>query len=124
MLELFKLFGATDEELDREIQTVKTAAARNVIYKQIDHLADGLSNFVTIFNPQAVVLGGFLTSLFNFDSGRLLERMKANAVGASAERVVVRPAGLGSNLLMVGAAELPFEMLMRNPAGYLLERAN
>nr|QOV08988.1 ROK family protein [uncultured Micrococcales bacterium]QOV09029.1 ROK family protein [uncultured Micrococcales bacterium] len=124
LLELFKLFGATDEELDREIQTVKTAAARDVIYKQIDHLADGLSNFVTIFNPQAVVLGGFLTSLFNFDSGRLIERMKANAVGASAERVVVRPAGLGSNLLMVGAAELPFEMLMRNPSGYLLEKSS
>ena len=39
---------------------------------------------------------------------------------ASAERVVVRPARLGSNLLMVGAAELPFEMLMRDPAGYIL----
>lgn len=121
LLELLKLYAATDEELDREIQTAKQPAIRDKIYEQIDSLADGLSNFVTIFNPQAIVLGGFLTSLFNFDSGRLIERMKANAVGASAERVVVRPARLGSNLLMVGAAELPFEMLMRDPAGYLLE---
>ncbi|MEN9854000.1 MAG: hypothetical protein RLZ30_109 [Actinomycetota bacterium] len=121
LLELLKLYAATDEELDREIQTAKQPAIREKIYEQIDCLADGLSNFVTIFNPQAIVLGGFLTSLFNFDSGRLIERMKSNSVGASAERVVVRPARLGSNLLMVGAAELPFEMLMRNPAGYILE---
>ena len=121
LLELLKLYAATDEELDREIQTAKQPAIREKIYEQIDCLADGLSNFVTIFNPQAIVLGGFLTSLFNFDSGRLIERMKANSVGASAERVVVRPARLGSNLLMVGAAELPFEMLMRDPAGYILE---
>lgn len=121
LLELLKLYAATDEELDREIQTAKQPAIREKIYEQIDSLADGMSNFVTIFNPQAIVLGGFLTSLFNFDSGRLIERMKANSVGASAERVVVRPARLGSNLLMVGAAELPFEMLMRDPAGYLLE---
>lgn len=124
LLELLKLYAATDEELDREIQTAKQPAIRDKIYEQIDSLADGLSNFVTIFNPQAIVLGGFLTSLFNFDSGRLIERMKANAVGASAERVVVRPARLGSNLLMVGAAELPFETLMRDPAGYLLENLN
>ncbi len=121
LLELLKLYAATDKELDREIQTAKQPAIREKIYEQIDCLADGLSNFVTIFNPQAIVLGGFLTSLFNFDSGRLIERMKSNSVGASAERVVVRPARLGSNLLMVGAAELPFEMLMRNPAGYILE---
>ncbi|MFM1845003.1 MAG: hypothetical protein RI917_321 [Actinomycetota bacterium] len=121
LLELLKLYAATDEELDREIQTAKQPAIREKIYEQIDALSDGLSNFVTIFNPQAIVLGGFLTSLFNFDSGRLIERMKANSVGASAERVVVRPARLGSNLLMVGAAELPFEMLMRDPAGYILE---
>ncbi len=121
LLELLKLYAATDDELDREIQTAKQPAVRDKIYEQIDALADGLSNFVTIFNPQAIVLGGFLTSLFNYDAGRLIERIKANSVGASAERVVVRPARLGSNLLMVGAAELPFEMLMRDPASYILE---
>ena len=39
---------------------------------------------------------------------------------AASERVVIRKGGLGSNLLVLGAAELPFEALIDAPSSYLL----
>jgi predicted NBD/HSP70 family sugar kinase len=71
---------------------------------------------VNIFNPQVVVLAGFLTSLFSFDADRLINKLKEGALSAAHERVVVRAAELGSDLLMFGAAELPFGDLISRPS--------
>jgi predicted NBD/HSP70 family sugar kinase len=120
LLDIFGLTVASDEELDELIQKAQSPEAIALIEKQIDYLADGLSNFVTIFNPQAIVLGGFLTSLFTYDANRLLNRMRSGAVQASAERVLIRAGALGSNLMMIGAAELPFAALIREPSSYEL----
>lgn len=120
LLDIFGLTVASDEELDELIQKAQASEAISLIEKQIDYLADGLSNFVTIFNPQAIVLGGFLTSLFTYDANRLLNRMRSGAVQASSERVLIRAGALGSNLMMIGAAELPFAALIREPSSYEL----
>ncbi len=116
LLDIFKFDSAADEELDAEIRSTKSAKAIKLLNEQIDVLGLGLSNFVNIFNPQVVVLAGFLTSLFNFDSERLINKMKDGALSAAHERVVVRAAELGSDLLMFGAAELPFGDLISRPS--------
>jgi predicted NBD/HSP70 family sugar kinase len=116
LLDIFKFDSAADEELEAEIRTTKSAKAIKLLNEQIDYLALGLSNFVNIFNPQVVVLAGFLTSLFNFNSERLISKMKEGALSAAHERVVVRSGELGANLLMLGAAELPFRELISRPA--------
>jgi len=116
LLDAFKLYAATDDEVLFEI--TKTAAARplKVIGTQIDYLAIALGNFVNIFNPQVIILGGFLTGLFRHDPERVLNGLKKNSLAAANERVVIREGGLGSDLLMVGAAELPFNALIERPS--------
>jgi predicted NBD/HSP70 family sugar kinase len=116
LLHAFKMFSATDEELDLEIQTNKTAKAEKILDAQVDALGGGISTYVNIFNPEVIVLAGFLTSLLKYDEERLLRRMKSGSLNASAERVVVRPGELGANLLMIGCAELPFHRLLESPA--------
>ncbi|MSZ46653.1 MAG: ROK family protein [Actinobacteria bacterium] len=116
LLDIFKFDSAADEELDAEIGSTKSAKAIKLLNEQIDALGLGLSNFVNIFNPQVVVLAGFLTSLFRFDEERLINRMREGALGAAHERVVIRSAELGSDLLMFGAAELPFGDLISRPS--------
>jgi predicted NBD/HSP70 family sugar kinase len=116
LLDIFKFDSAADEELDAEIRSTKSAKAIKLLNEQIDALGLGLSNFVNIFNPQVVVLAGFLTSLFRFDEERLINRMREGALGAAHERVVIRSAELGSDLLMFGAAELPFGDLISRPS--------
>lgn len=116
LLHAFKMFSATDEELDMEIQTNKTAKAEKILDAQVDALGSGISSYVNIFNPEVIVLAGFLTSLLKYDEQRLLDGMRAGSLNASAERVVIRAGELGANLLMIGCAELPFHRVLESPA--------
>lgn len=116
MLDVFKLYAATDDELLLEISRAKTSKAVKLIETQIDYLSAALGNFVNIFNPQVIILGGYLSGLFEFNSERLINGLRANSLAAANERVIVREGGLGSNLLMIGAAELPFSQLVANPS--------
>jgi predicted NBD/HSP70 family sugar kinase len=71
---------------------------------------------VNIFNPQVIILGGFITGLFAKEQQRLLAGLKYNSLAAANERVLIRESGLGSNMLMIGAAELPFNELITRPS--------
>lgn len=115
LLHVFKMFSATDQELDQEIQSTKSAEAIKILRSQVDALGAGISAYVNIFNPDAIVLAGFLTSLFNFDPERLLAAVKQGSLNASQERVVIRNGELGEDLLMIGSAELAFRAVLENP---------
>ena len=123
LLEAFKMFSATDEELEAEILSTNVARNRKLIESQIDVLGIGLGSFVTIFNPEAVVLGGYLGALVKFDPDRLLQRLRENSLSASSERVVVLEGELRRDLLMIGAAELPFAPLLESPSEFLLTKS-
>jgi predicted NBD/HSP70 family sugar kinase len=116
LLDAFKLYAATDDELLLEISRTQTTKATKLIQSQIDYLAAALGNYVNIFNPQVIILGGFLAGLLNHDADRLINGLRNNSLAAANERVVVREGGLGSNLLMIGAAELAFSDLIERPA--------
>ena len=116
LLDVFKLYAATDDELLVEISRTQTAKAVKLIESQIDNLAAALGNFVNIFNPQVIILGGFIAGLFTRDSERLITGLRSNSLAAANERVILREGGLGSNLLMIGAALLPFNELTANPS--------
>ena len=123
LLDALKLFGADDEELDREIMGKPTAKVKKVIEAQVEYLGQGLANYVNIFNPQVVVLAGFLTSLFNYDPERVIQTMRDGALGASHERVIIRTGQLGTNLMMIGAAGLAFNPLLNRPSDAMLTDA-
>ena len=123
LLDFFKLYVATDEELDAEIKSSESPRAKRLIHDQLDSLAEGLSNLVNIFNPEVIVLAGFLTSLFEFDPDYLLTQVKKGSLAAAAERVVIRKGALGSDLLVLGAAELPFDALISAPTSFTLNPA-
>ncbi len=123
ILDAVKLFAATDEELLLGLTNVQDSKAIKVIQKQIDALAIAIANFLNIFNPQIVVLGGFLAGLLAFDSGRLFEGVKRHSLTSANDRVLIREGALGPNLLMIGAAEVVFKELLSNPSGAYLHPA-
>lgn len=124
LLEVFMLDIATDYELAAEIYAVRQAQtnrakqASKLLSRQIEALALGIASFVNIFNPQIVVLAGFLASLFDHDKERVIRILKEHALDASSESVIIRNGELGSDLLMVGAAELPFAKLLERPSEF------
>lgn len=124
LLEVFMLDIATDDELAADIYATKmnpnhrAKQAAKLIEKQSEAMALGIASFVNIFNPQMVVLAGFLSALFDYDKDRVLKIVKENSLDAASESVVIRAGELGSDLLMIGAAELPFTKLLERPSEF------
>jgi predicted NBD/HSP70 family sugar kinase len=120
LLEAFKLFGATDDELDVEILNTKDPKAIKLIHQQTQDLGRGIGVLATIFNPQVVILEGFLDSIFKFDKERLLESVRSSSLSSAHDGLVVSSGELGTSAVMIGAAGLAFAPLIQDPSGTTL----
>ncbi len=90
-----------------------------LVHRQLDFLAVTLRNAVNLFNPQLIVLGGFLGSLFDAAPERLQGAVARSAMLGSRETARISRSSLGRDLLMMGAAQLAFAPLLADPAGVL-----
>ena len=100
-LDAARAAGALDAELDR----------------QADVLSHAIANLVVAFNPEAVILGGFLANVLDNRGAAIRNGVARLAFGPLAEGVVIARNALGDDLLLVGAAELGLARLLRNPLG-------
>jgi predicted NBD/HSP70 family sugar kinase len=118
LLGVLGLASADSDELDRALAA---SAADPVVAEEIDrqlrYLAVAMRNAVNVFNPQLIVLGGFLGALYQVAPERLTRLIADQALKASGESLAIARAELGSRLLMIGAAELAFGRLLADPAG-------
>jgi predicted NBD/HSP70 family sugar kinase len=107
---------AGDDELASRLVAPLSGRVKKLLEGQIDALAIAIGNFVNIFNPEIVVLSGYLAVLFGYDSDRLLSRFRWSTLNAPQDRLIVRTGELGPNQLMIGAAGLAFAPLVAQPA--------
>jgi predicted NBD/HSP70 family sugar kinase len=77
-----------------------------------------VKNAVNLFNPQLVIVGGFLAGLFGA-AATSVDGLAGESIVTSRESLDVAPASLGPDQLMVGAAELVFSELLLDPAAIL-----
>jgi predicted NBD/HSP70 family sugar kinase len=77
-------------------------------------VARGLASLVNIFNPEIVILGGPLSSLFFLTGDVIRSRVDAMTSFAGRRVRLVQP-GLGEDSSLLGAAELAFEQLLDDP---------
>jgi predicted NBD/HSP70 family sugar kinase len=75
----------------------------------------GLRAIVNLFNPEIVVLGGTLAQVWRAAEDRINEAMGRSSMTAPREDVHVRPAGLGGDSPLIGAAELAFAPVLDHP---------
>ncbi|MCC9178288.1 ROK family transcriptional regulator [Arthrobacter sp. zg-Y750] len=116
LLAALGLERADQDTLDAAMAEPRSAAVRAEADRQLDHLAVALTNFVNIFNPETIVLGGFLGTLFACNPERLQGSVAGDAIAGLGGRVQLRRAALRSELLLVGAAELVFAPLLAAPS--------
>jgi predicted NBD/HSP70 family sugar kinase len=107
--------AADPDELERLLLSSDDPAVRREVERQLDVLARSISSFIAAFDPELVILGGFLGSLFEVGSDRLLLSVREASFSAISASVRIERAALHSNLLMVGAAELAFAPLLADP---------
>lgn len=105
-----------DDDLSHAILSATTPRAIRLIEKKIQALGFALASLVNIFNPQVILLSGFLQPLFQANDYSLLSKMRQNAVAGSREHVQIRTTELGGRILEIGAAQLAFSDLIADPA--------
>jgi predicted NBD/HSP70 family sugar kinase len=115
---LLGVLGQTSMDPDDLGHAVETSSDKQLwreINRQLDILAVAISNFISVFNPEIVVLAGFLGELLDANPTRLHERVESNSFRHLSADVRIVRSQLGSQHLLVGAAELAFASILNDP---------
>jgi predicted NBD/HSP70 family sugar kinase len=96
--------------------------AREALSSTGSWLGIGLAGLVNVFNPSLVVLGGLFGRMHPFVVAEIDRALDLHALDAPREVMRVVPAALGPDAPLLGAAELAFEPLLVDPAGWLAPR--
>ncbi len=116
LLEALALTRAEPSEFEAALLADRSPRIAAVVERQLGHLGTALAAAINVFNPQLVVLGGFLAALLAYDQDLLERAVAASTLNPSLEGVQIAASELGSNLLMIGAAGLAFAPLLADPA--------
>ncbi len=109
------------DELGRVVGEAADGGVRREVDRQLDVLAVSVADYISVFNPEMVVLAGFLGELFEMNSSRLREAVSSNSFRNVSEGVEIVRADLRSEHLLIGAAELALSTLLENPMSVSLE---
>lgn len=85
---------------------------------QAQYLGIALGNAINLLNPNLIVLGGFLGAFPAQADAALATAITRHSMRVPNEQVRIVPGTLGSDTLMIGAAEAAFASLLADPAGY------
>ena len=118
LLDAVGLSAAEADRLAARLTTSSDAAVRALVDEQFELLGIAVRNAVNVFNPQLVILGGFLGDLYQAgeSDGRALS---GGAIKAAREDLRFERAALGAEQLMIGAGELVFSALIDDPVGFV-----
>jgi len=122
LLRALGLTSADTDELDDALMASTDPAVAALVRHQLEYLSVSLRNAVNVLNPELIVLGGFLSSIFARDPQFLVDLVVAQSLRASSASMQIVRAQLGGDLLMIGAAELAFSALLADPAGVEFRR--
>lgn len=116
LLQVTGLGSVDDPALAAALADVDRPQVAEEIVRQRRILAATLANAVNVLNPSMIVLGGFLGMLSESDPDGFTADVRANSLAAPGEQVEIRPAALGADRLLIGAAEAAFAPLLNDPA--------
>ena len=116
LLEILDLRTADADELERALLVSTSHAVQLEVHRQLEMLGMALASAINVLNPELIILGGFLGSLFAAAPARLESVVARETLPASWQGLQITKAKLGSNILIVGAAELAFAAVLRDPA--------
>ena len=112
------MVSADEPHLRARLLSATDAATLAELARQRRVLAAALSNAINVFNPELVLLGGFLATLLASAPDQLAATVQAHCIPASFAGTRIAAAGLGDDLLTIGAAELAFARLLADPAAF------
>lgn len=116
--------GGGRAEIDALLQDAENGVPSAL--SALDHvgrwLGIGLAGLVNVFNPRLIVLGGIFGRILPYVGRTLEDELDRRALAAPRRLVRIVPGMLREDAPLLGAAELAFEPLLVDPAGWLAPR--
>jgi len=112
-----------DDQLFTAVSQSKSEALEVLLKKQTNYLGRAIGILLNIYNPEVLVLAGFLEIFVKLRKHELLESIRSQSLHFSSENLEIVTGTRGSDLLAVGVAELGFQELMENPLQAVLTPA-
>jgi predicted NBD/HSP70 family sugar kinase len=78
-------------------------------------LGRGIAELMNVFNPERIMLGGSLATVLMLNPEVLRTAVEANRISTTGPPADIRPAELGDDGALLGAAELAFSTLLADP---------
>ena len=103
---------ADPDAFERALVADRSEAVRTEIGRQVRGLAVALASVVNVLGSERVVLGGFLGALVTAAPDELRREFDRHLLAPLVDEVELRRAELGADLLLIGAAALPFERVL------------
>lgn len=111
-------------DLDDELARAGAGpTVRAEIQRQLGVLAGTIGNVISIFNPELVVLAGFLGSMYATAPTMLDNAVAKDSFAQIWAGTRIERAQLGGRVHLIGAAELAFLPLLRDPSSFSLSAA-
>ena len=118
LLSVLQLDNADPDELESALLASSSPSVLAEVHRQLDFLAIALRDSINMLNPQLVIVGGFLASIYAAAPHYLEALLAQQPLLASRDGVRVTRAELGSDLLIIGAGELAFEAILADPGAF------
>ncbi|WP_261620166.1 MULTISPECIES: ROK family protein [Pseudarthrobacter] len=112
--------GGDAVQFEEELRARSSRNGNVEVLRQLEYLGIALRNAVNIFNPEAIVLDGFLGILHSISPETLPRLLRMQALDGPADQVHIYRAELGSDSMMIGAAELAFAPLLADPTSSVI----
>ncbi len=97
------------------------AAGEQRAHEAVNDVADwigvGLRTVINMFNPEVIVLGGALAQVWEAQRARINAVLDRWTLMSPRHEVIVRASQFGQDSPLLGAAELAFEPILRDPLG-------
>lgn len=100
------------------LETEVSQSTSKPLAHQAQYLGIALGNAINLLNPSVIVLGGFLSHFPEQAAAALSTAVARHSMRVPHEQVRIVPASLGSQTLMIGAAEVAFAPLLADPAAH------
>lgn len=105
----------SDAELDSLISNSKQLEVNKAIDGQVSLLLAALKTLRDLFDPEAVILGGFLGSLVKSRKTQLLKSMNHDSLKEKGEEFLIPRAEELKPMVLIGAAEIAWEQIYSDP---------
>lgn len=108
----------SDEALHQLLLQTNDALVHKVIDAQVCVLLSAIETLRDLFDPEAILLGGYLGSLVESRKSQIANTLNSTSLKHRDENFLVPRATELKPMVLIGAAEIAWEEILNNPLGY------